>query len=55
VYDALGSEVATILADTKEAGYHQLQFDATNLHSGIYFYQMQAGDFVETKRMVLMK
>lgn len=55
VYDALGSEVATILADTKEAGYHHVQFDATNLQSGIYFYQLQAGNFVETKKMILMK
>lgn len=55
VFDALGSEVATILADTKEAGYHHVQFDATNLQSGIYFYQLQAGSFVETKKMILMK
>ncbi len=55
VYDALGSEVETILADTKEAGYHQVQFDATNLQSGIYFYQLQAGSFVETKKMILLK
>jgi len=55
VYDALGSEVATILADTKEAGYHHVQFDATNLQSGIYFYQLQAGNFIETKKMILMK
>lgn len=55
VYDALGSEVVTILADTKEAGYHYVKFDATNLQSGIYFYQLQAGSFVDTKKMILMK
>jgi hypothetical protein len=55
VYDALGSEVATLLADTKVAGYHSVQFDATNLQSGIYFYQLQAGNFTSTKKMILMK
>ena len=55
VYDALGSEVATLLADTKEAGYHNVQFDASNLNSGIYFYQLQAGSFSETKKMILLK
>jgi len=55
VYDVLGSEVATILNESKEAGYHHVQFDATNLQSGIYFYQLQAGSFAETKKMILLK
>ena len=56
VYDALGREVAT-LYDQKSAnaGIHQVSFDASNLSGGIYFYRMQAGSFVQTKKMALIK
>ena len=55
VYDVLGNEVATLVNEEKPAGSYETEFNNTNLASGIYFYQLQAGNFVETKKMVLMK
>jgi photosystem II stability/assembly factor-like uncharacterized protein len=55
VYDALGREVATLVNERKNAGVHQVEFRATNLASGTYFYRLQAGQFVETKKMILIK
>jgi hypothetical protein len=48
-------EIETIVDGEQEAGYFEVSFDATGLPSGIYFYRLQAGSFVETKKMVLMK
>jgi len=55
VYDILGNEIMKFVEDQQAAGYHKINFDASGFISGIYFYQIQAGDFVETKKMVLMK
>jgi len=55
VYDVIGSEIATLINEKKPAGQYEIAFDATNLPSGIYFYRLQAGSFVETKKMVLIK
>jgi len=55
VYDVLGNEVATLVSKEKPAGNYEIEFDGTNLPSGIYFYQLRAGSFVQTKKMVLMK
>jgi len=55
VYDMLGNEVATLVNEMKTAGEYQVDFNAAALSSGIYFYRLQAGNFVETKRMMLMK
>ncbi len=55
VYDVLGNEVATLVNEYREAGSHELIFDASNLTSGIYFYQLQAGNFLQTKKMILIK
>ncbi|MCW8803518.1 MAG: T9SS type A sorting domain-containing protein, partial [Ignavibacteriaceae bacterium] len=55
VYDMLGNEVATLVNETKTAGEYDIDFNAATIASGIYFYRLQAGDFVETKRMMLMK
>jgi uncharacterized membrane protein len=55
VYDVLGNEVATLVNDYKTAGSYEVEFDASKLSSGIYFYRLQAGSFVETKKMNLMK
>ncbi|MBN1349953.1 T9SS type A sorting domain-containing protein [candidate division KSB1 bacterium] len=55
VFNILGYEVATLLDRREDAGLHRLSFDASNLSAGIYFYQIQAGKFVEFKRMVLLK
>jgi len=55
VYDTLGQEVATLVNETKTAGVYNLEFDAGRLASGVYFYRIQAGDFVQTKKMILVK
>jgi len=55
VFDVLGNEVAKLVNEEKPIGSYEIEFDATNLPSGIYFYQLQAGSFVETNKMVLMK
>jgi hypothetical protein len=55
VYDILGREVATLINDEKPAGEYEVEFDAANFPSGIYFYQLKAGNFVETKKLVLLK
>jgi len=55
VYDVLGNEVATLVNDKKPAGSYTVEFNGTGLPSGIYFYQLRAGDFVETKKMVLLR
>ena len=55
VYDLLGREIATLVNEEKPVGSYEVKLDATSLPSGIYFYRLQAGSFVETKKMVLMK
>jgi len=55
VYDVLGNEIATLVNEEKPSGYFELEFDATALPSGIYFYRFQVGSYIETKKMVLMK
>jgi hypothetical protein len=55
LYDVLGNEIANLVNEEKEAGRYSVEFNATTLPSGIYFYRLQAGSFVETKKMVLMK
>jgi hypothetical protein len=55
VFDILGREVATIINNYKSAGNYTVNFDASNLSSGIYFYTLKSGNFTESKKMVLMK
>jgi photosystem II stability/assembly factor-like uncharacterized protein len=55
VYDVLGNEVATLVNEEKPTGNYEVEWEATGLPSGIYFYRLQAGSFVETKKMVLIK
>jgi hypothetical protein len=55
VYDILGNEIQTIVNEEKPAGIYELTFNAANLPSGVYFYRLQAGSFVETKKMMLLK
>ena len=55
VYDMLGREVATLLDETKAPGKYQVSWDAGGLASGIYVYRLTAGDFVQSRKMVLVK
>jgi photosystem II stability/assembly factor-like uncharacterized protein len=55
VYDVLGNEIARLVNEEKPAGSYEVEFDASGLTSGIYFYQLRTGNFVETKKMILMK
>ncbi len=55
VYDVNGNEVERLVDELKAAGIHEVNFDAKGLASGIYFYKLQAGSFVETKKMMLLR
>jgi photosystem II stability/assembly factor-like uncharacterized protein len=55
VYDILGNEVANLVNDYKDAGNYKLNFDASKLSSGIYIYRLQANNFTNSKRMMLLK
>ncbi|MDO8549762.1 MAG: 5'-nucleotidase C-terminal domain-containing protein, partial [Ignavibacteria bacterium] len=55
IYDILGNEVATIVNEQLPADNYKYKWDANGIASGVYFYKLQAGDFVETKKLVLMK
>jgi len=55
VFDVLGNEVTTLVNEELSAGKHETVFDASQLSSGLYFYQLKAGNFTETKKMILIK
>jgi hypothetical protein len=55
VYDVLGNEIATLVNEEKSIGSFEIKFDATGLPSGIYFYRLRAGSFIETKKMILLR
>jgi len=55
VYDILGNEVATLINGQKPAGNYSVKFNASNLSSGVYFYQLKTGNFIRTKKMILLK
>lgn len=55
VYNILGEQVANLVSEILPAGYHTINFDATQLTSGLYIYRIEAGNFVEVKKMMLMK
>ena len=55
IFDVLGREVVTLVNENQKAGYYTVDFNASNLASGIYYYRMSAGDFTAIKKMVLLK
>ena len=55
VYDILGHEIVTLVKEEKPAGVHEVEFNASGLSSGMYLYRIQAGSFVETKKMILLR
>ncbi len=55
VYDILGSEVATLVNKEQSAGSYKIDFNASQLSSGVYFYRLSAGSYIQTKKMILVK
>jgi len=55
LYDVLGNEIAILVNEEKPSGNFEVVFDASSLPSGVYFYQLRAGSFVETNKMILLK
>jgi hypothetical protein len=55
IYDILGGEVSTLVNEEKQPGIYEVNFSASDLSSGMYLYRVQAGDFVETKKMILLR
>ena len=55
VYDILGREVTTLINKNMIPGKYEVEFDATNLASGVYFYRIKSGEFTQTNKMILLK
>ena len=55
VYDIMGKEVQTLVNERLQPGTYETSFDGSMLASGVYFYRLQAGDFVQTRKMILLK
>jgi hypothetical protein len=55
VFNTLGQQVATVVEGEQEAGYHEVEFDASNLASGVYLYHLQAGEFVQVRKLTLLR
>ena len=55
IFDCLGREIKTLVDEFKQQGFYSINFDASHLASGIYFYQLKAGGFVSTKKMVVLR
>ena len=55
VFNIIGEEMAILVNEEKSAGNYKVEINSANLPSGVYFYRLQAGDFIQTKKMVLMK
>jgi hypothetical protein len=55
VYDLLGREVATLMNEVKEPGTYTVEFDASGISGGVYFYRMQAGDIIQARKLVVLK
>jgi len=55
VYDVLGNEVATLVNEELPSGEYEVEFNGIELTSGVYFYQLRVGEFIQTKKMLLLK
>ena len=55
VYDVLGIEIATLVNEVKQPGEYEIEFNSRELTSGIYFYQLKTGNFIQTKKMIIIK
>ena len=55
IFDCLGREIKTLVDEFKQQGFYSINFDASHLASGIYFYQLKAGGFISTKKMIVLR
>ena len=55
LYNTLGQEVATLVDGIQDAGFKSVTFDASRLSSGVYIYRLQAGAFIQSKKMLVVK
>jgi hypothetical protein len=55
IYDVLGKEITTLVNEKEEAGLHKIEFNPTNLSSGVYFYTLKTEGFLQTKKMILIR
>jgi len=55
IYDILGSEVVTLVNEEQQPGYYEVEFNASHLASGMYVYRLQAGEYISTKKMLMIK
>ena len=55
VFDISGKEVRTLVNETKTPGYYEVEFDGSNLPSGIYYYKLEAGSFSQVRKMMIVK
>jgi hypothetical protein len=55
VYDITGREIAKLVNEVRNAGFYSVNFNASSLSSGVYFYRIESGDFVQTRKMLLVK
>ncbi len=55
VFDILGRRVAVLVNERMGPGYHQVKFDGSHLASGVYFYRLTTGSFVQTRKLLLLR
>jgi hypothetical protein len=55
IYDILGNEVRTLVNDFHQPGFYNIMFNASKLSSGVYLYRLEAEDFTDTKKLILLK
>jgi hypothetical protein len=55
VYDLMGREVSVLVNQRRDAGVHQVQFDGSNFASGVYFYRIEAGSFLQTRKLLILR
>ena len=55
IFNTLGQQLTTLVNEIQEAGHHDVRFDANGLASGVYFYRLQAADYIATKRFILIR
>jgi flagellar hook assembly protein FlgD len=55
IYNLLGQKVVTLVSEKQRAGYHQVEWDASGFASGIYYYKVEAGEYQDVKKMILLR